>query len=134
MRTLAPSGPEEWPDLSRLTKVSLAAKLRIDLRGQDRIRPDRSHCSDPDHRLRPLNPGSSNGGEKWSGLGSTLKVEPVEFPHGLEAGCGQNSQGWLQGLGPEPLEGRGHVEKALREAGSEDSQRSSFFSWWSLGV
>lgn len=88
MKTLAPSGPEEWPDLSRLAKVSLAAKLRTDLSGQDRVRPDRSRCSDLDHRPRPLDPGGSSGGEKWSGLGSTLKVEPVEFPHGLEAGCG----------------------------------------------
>lgn len=88
MSTLAPSGPEEWLDLSRLNKVSLAAELRTDFIGQDRIRPDRSHCSELNHRLRPLDPGSSNGGEKWSGLGSTLKVKPVEFPHGLEAGCG----------------------------------------------
>ena len=46
MKTLAPSGPEEWPDLSRLAKVSLAAKLRTDLSGQDRVRPDRSRCSE----------------------------------------------------------------------------------------
>ena len=40
----------------------------------------------------------------------------------------------LQGLGLEPLGGRGHVEKAMGEAGSGGSQRSSFFSWWSLSV
>ena len=104
MTTLAPSGPEEWPDLSRLNKVSLAAELRTDFGGQERIRPDRSHCSEPDHRLWPLDPGSSNGGEKWSGLRSTLKVKPVEFPHGLEAGCGQNCQGCSRGLAWSPWE------------------------------
>lgn len=62
------------------------AVLRIDLRtrgwGRETGQEDVAVIQSTDHGHSDQDSG--NGGERWSGPGCVVKVEPVGFPYGLE--------------------------------------------------